>query len=141
MQNKITSETLDRAFKAGRLDLARALGLFDNWLNNGPSRGVGGLFQMGLPDGFADRLTERVFGPRLTVCFISRLDQIHFKIYAAVDQRDEAHMADLRALKPTADELEKAARWTMTHDVSEPFRMELKNLLEQMGYESVAQNI
>src|ERR1035438_1533151 len=31
--------------------VARDLGLFDNWLNNGPSRGEGGLFQMGLPGG------------------------------------------------------------------------------------------
>ena len=41
------------------------MGLDANWLNNGPSRGEGGLFQMGLPDGFADRLQEVSEGYRM----------------------------------------------------------------------------
>lgn len=121
--------------------VARDLGLKENWLNNEPSRNDGGLFQMGLPVGFADRLTKQVFGPRLAIYFIGRLDQIHFKLYAAADQRDDTHIADLRALKPTEAELEAAAHWAMTHDVSEGFRMVLIELLKQMGYESVAKNI
>jgi hypothetical protein len=120
---------------------ARDLGLLPNWLNNGPSRDEGGLFQMGLPAGFADRLTRQTFGPRLTVYFIGRLDQIHFKLYAAADQRDDTHIADLRALKPNDAELEAAARWTMTHDVSPGFRSVLQELLKEMGYASVAKNI
>ena len=86
-------------------------------------------------------MTKRDFGSRLAIYFIGRLDQIHFKLYAAADQRDDTHMADLRALKPTDSELEAAARWTMTHDVSEGFRMVLIELLKQMGYEIVAKNI
>jgi hypothetical protein len=121
--------------------VARDLGLKENWLNNEPSRNEGGLFQMGLPAGFTDRLTKQVFGPRLTVYFIGRLDQIHFKLYAAADQRDHTHIADLRALNPTDAELEAAARWTMTHDVSEGFRMVLVELLNQLGYESVAKKL
>jgi len=35
-----------------------------------------------------------------------------------VDQGAGKHFDDLIALKPTSDELENAARWTMTHDVS-----------------------
>lgn len=121
--------------------VARDLGLFEGWLNNGPSRGEGGLFQMGLPEGFAGRLTERTYGPRLTVYFIARFDQIHFKLYAAADQRDGTHLNDLKALRPTAAELEAAARWAMTHDVSDGFKMVLKELLTQLGYESVAETI
>jgi hypothetical protein len=94
--------------------VGRDLGLIGNWLNNGPSSDDGGLFQMGLPLGFAGRLTKRTFGPRLTIYFISRLDQIHFKLYAAADQRDDTHIADLRALQPTEIELIDAARWAMT---------------------------
>jgi hypothetical protein len=75
--------------------VARDLGLFEGWLNNGPSRGEGGLFQMGLPEGFVGRLTEKKYGPRLAVYFIGRLDQIHFKLYAAADQRDGTHLNDL----------------------------------------------
>jgi hypothetical protein len=121
--------------------VARDLGLFEGWLNNGPSRGEGGLFQMGLPEGFVGRLTEKEYGPRLAIYFIGRLDQIHFKLYAAVDQRDGTHLNDLKALHPTAAELEAAARWAMTHDVSEGFKMILKELLTQLGHESVAERI
>lgn len=122
--------------------VARDLGLFEDWLNNGPSRGEGGLFQMGLPAGFTERLVGRSYGPPLTVYFIGRVDQIHFKLYAAVDQGgDPTHVADLHALKPTDAELEMAARWTMTHDISDGFKMMLQELLKQMGYESVAKNI
>ena len=121
--------------------VARDLGLFEGWLNNGPSRGEGGLFQMGLPEGLVGRLTEKKYGPRLAVYFIGRLDQIHFKLYAAADQRDGTHLNDLKALHPTAEELEAAARWAMTHDVSEGFKMVLKELLTQLGHESVAERI
>jgi hypothetical protein len=121
--------------------VARDLGLNENWLNNEPSRNDGGLFQLGLPHGFAGRLTRRIFGSRLTIYYIGRLDQIHFKLYAAADQRDDTDIADLRALKPTATELADAARWAMTHDVSEGFRMVLIELLNQMGYESAAKNL
>lgn len=120
--------------------VARDLGLEANWLNNGPSRGEGGLFQMGLPAGFSDRLTERVYGPRLVVWFIGRLDQIHFKLYAAPD-RLGVDIDDLLALQPTTEELEQAARWVMTIDVSEGYRMLLQDLLRRIGYESVAARI
>ena len=121
--------------------VARDLGLFEGWLNNGPSRGEGGIFQMGLPEGFVGRLTEKEYGPRLAIYFIGRLDQIHFKLYAAADQRDGTHLNDLKALHPTAGELKAAARWAMTHDVSEGFKMVLKELLTQLGHESVAERI
>ena len=121
--------------------VARDLGLFDNWLNNGPSSGEGGLYQMGLPQGIADRLTAREYGPRLTIYFIGRLDQIHFKLYAAADQRDGTHLTDLRALNPTGGELETAARWAMTHDVSEGFKTVLRETLRELGHDSVAEHI
>jgi hypothetical protein len=121
--------------------VARDLGLFEGWLNNGPSRGEGGLFQMGLPAGFLGRLTEKKYGPRLAVHYIGRLDQIHFKRYAAADQRDGTHLNDLKALRPSAAEIEAAARWAMTHDVSEGFKIVLKELLTHLEYESVAKNI
>lgn len=121
--------------------VARDLGLPTGWLNNGPSRGEGGLFQMGLPAGFVGRLTGKNYGSRLAVHFIGRLDQIHFKLYAAADQRDGTHLTDLKALDPSAAQLEAAARWAMTHDVSEGFKMVLKELLTQLGHEPVAKTI
>ncbi len=104
------------------------------------SRGEGGLFRLGLPDGFLTRLTRRDYGPRLAVSYIGRLDQIHFKVYAAAD-RAGYHVDDLRALGPTDEEMEKAARWAMTHDVSEGFRLIVKSMLRQLGYDAAAANI
>lgn len=113
------------------------LGLPSDWLNNGPSRGEGGLFQMGLPEGLQQRLHERVYGDRLTVYFVDRLDQIHFKLYAAVD-RGGYHVGDLQALHPSDAELELAAHWARTHDVSEGFRQGMRQLLEALGHGTVA---
>jgi hypothetical protein len=70
---------------------------------------------------------------------MGRYDQIHFKLYAAVDQGAGKHLDDLLALKPTSDELENAARWTMTHDVSEGFKQNLKSLLNYLGFKDVAE--
>ncbi len=140
--NELTSpDPLPEFLLTAAAQVARDLGLFDNWLNNGPSRGEGGLFQMGLPAGFSGRLTAKEYGSRLTVHFISRLDQIHFKLYAAADQRDGTHLNDLKALHPNSAELEAAARWAMTHDVSEGFKMILQELLTQLGHESIAKKI
>lgn len=137
----ISPDPLPGALLKASAQVARDLGLNENWLNNEPSRNDGGLFQMGLPDGFVSRLTRQVFGSKLTIYYIGRLDQIYFKLYAVADQRDDTHMADLRALKPTETELAEAARWAMTHEVSKGFRMVLIELLTQMGYESAAESI
>ena len=121
-------------------EVSEDLRLKDNWLNNGPSHGEGGLFRMGLPAGFAARLSRHPYGPRLTVHFIDRFDQIHFKLYASAD-RGGYHITDLLALKPLSDEVEAAARWTMTHDVSEGFAMGLRKLLRSIGYANVADRL
>lgn len=84
-----------------------------------------------------DRLEHRNFGDALTVHFAARLDQIHFKLYALVDQGAGRHEADLRALDPTQEELRAAARWTRTHDPSEGFRELLEACLRYLGVEDV----
>jgi hypothetical protein len=103
---------LPQALEKAALEVAEDLALPDDWLNNGPSSGEGGIFRLGLPDGFADRLSWERFGRKLTVAFISRIDQIHFKLYAAVDQFGSYHATDLQALNPTDDELLKAVAWS-----------------------------
>lgn len=141
--------------RAGRLanpdplppDLAQAvretaedLALPEDWLNNAPSRGPGGLFQLGLPAGCAERLHRIDRSPLLTLYVIDRFDQIHFKLYAAADQGGR-HVGDLLALAPNPEELVVAARWAMTHDVSEGFRDVLRRLLEGIGHGPVADRI
>jgi len=131
---------LPEALRLAAEEVAEDLGLEKNWLNNGPSRGEGGLFQMGLPAGFANRLDKKRYGNRLVVYFSHRVDQIHFKLYAAVD-RGGYHIEDLRALAPSAAELESAALWSMSHDVSEGFAKVLKKLLRDLDYANVAERL
>lgn len=102
-----------------------------DWLNAAPAS----LLDFGLPQGFVERLESREYGPALVVHFASRTDQIHFKLYAMVDQGAGKHEADLVALAPTPDELLAAARWTRTHDPSDGFRQELVSALSYLGVE------
>lgn len=136
----ISPDPMPGALEKAAIEVAEDLGLAPEWLNNGPSRGDGGLFQMGLPAGFVGRLHSIDFGSHVTVHFIGRIDQIHFKLYASVD-RGGYHIEDLLALSPTYDELESAARWAMTHDISEAFHVLLKDLLVKIGYENVAEGL
>ncbi len=109
--------------------VAADFGLFADWLNPGPAE----LARSGLPEGFMSRVETRHYGPRLIVHFASRLDQIHFKLYAMVDQGSGRHEADLRSLKPSRYELLLAAKWARTHDPSEGFRKQLILALEFLG--------
>lgn len=122
-------------------EVQRNLDLTDVWLNNGPSREPGGLFQVGLPEGFTQRLTSREYGPNLTVFFPDRFDQIHFKVFAAVDSGPGRHTDDLLDLKPTLDEMEAASRWAMKHDPSAGFQTVLMSMLRKLGYEDVAKRL
>ncbi len=125
----VPADPLPRALAEARDRVARDFGLPADWLNPGPTE----LLRFGLPDGFLSRVETRSYGPALTVRYAGRLDQIHFKLYAMVDQGAGRHEADLRALEPTADELLSAARWTRTHDPSEGFRQELEAALAHLG--------
>ena len=122
-------------------DVAIDFGLPKDWLNNGPSSGEGGLYRMGLPEGFAGRLTWRKFGEKLATGFIGRFDQIHFKLYAAVDQAGSYHAADLQALVPTDEELLAAAAWSRTHDPSEGYLESMKWFLREFGYGHLAERL
>jgi hypothetical protein len=130
---QLTNSEFIRASKK----VARDFNLPENWINTGPTSAV----DLGLPDGIMERATKREFGRKLTVHFLSRYDQIHFKLYAVVDQGAGKHFDDLLALGPTADELEQAARWSMTHDESEGYRQVLKNLLNHIGHKDVAERL
>lgn len=129
-------EELTKAAKEVSADMA----LPSDWLNNGPSRGEGGLFRMGLPEGIEKRAKKQSFGENLTVFWIDRIDQIYFKLYASID-RGGYHVDDLLELNPSADEILSAAKWCMTHDVSEGFRQILISFLGKFGYDTVISKI
>jgi hypothetical protein len=125
------SSPLPDALISARDRVATDFGLPEDWLNAGPDS----LLDFGLPEGFEARLHRRDFGDSLSVHFASRTDQIHFKLYAAVDHGGGKHEADLRALDPTPEELAEAARWAITHDPSAGFQVELSRALQGLGGE------
>lgn len=130
----VSSRPLPAALLAAAERVAADLGLMPNWLNSGPAD----LFEMGLPEGCIERLEPRSYGSHLVVWFVGRLDQIHFKLYAAADQGPGRHVDDLIALQPTSDELLKAARWAFSHDVSPGFREIVRDVLTKLGHAGVA---
>jgi hypothetical protein len=129
-----SADPMPEALVAARDLVARDFSLLPRWLNPGPAK----LLEFGLPDGFVDRLERRDYGAGLTVYFASRYDQIHFKLYAAVDEGGPGkHEADLRALAPTEPELIAAARWSRSHDPSPGYAEELRGALEFLGVSDV----
>jgi hypothetical protein len=107
------------------------LKLPDEWLNDGPADEH--LFRLGLPAGITERLMAQEFGPLLTVSFISRYDQIHFKLYAAADQGGR-HFTDLENLSPTEAELRAATHWVFTQDDSAAFHELIAEVLNALGH-------
>jgi len=126
--------------KAAR-EVAEDLNLPEDWLNNGPSSDDGGIYRLGLPQGFANRLQWKSFGDKLTVAFIARIDQVFFKLYAAVDQFGSYHATDLQALNPTDDELLRAVAWSRTHDPSDGYLESIKIFFREFGYGHLVERI
>lgn len=124
----ISAVDLPDGLLVARNRVARDLGVPEDWLNNGPA----GMLRLGLPSGFEQRWETREYGPGLTVRWASRLDQIHLKLYAAVDQAGK-HLRDLEALDPQLDELIAAAKWAREHDPSEGFVSPLREALTYFG--------
>jgi hypothetical protein len=127
------AEPLPGGLRAAGDLVARDFSLPAEWLNPGPT----GLLEFGLPDGFVDRLQRRDYGEGLVVYLASRYDQIHFKLYAAVDQGPGKHEQDLRALAPTEAELIAAARWSRSQDPSEGYAQVLRGALKSFGVANV----
>lgn len=120
-------------------DVGQQLDLPKDWLNAQVADET--LFSCGLPPGMQQRLTLQSYGPKLWIGFIGRRDQVFLKLHAAVDRDGGRHLQDLLDLKPTADELLDAAKWTRTQDPSEGFKMLLGNMLKYLGHENLVQQI
>jgi hypothetical protein len=126
-------EPLPGPLREARERVARDFSLPEHWLNPGPAS----LLDFELPAGFLERVESRHYGDHLTVHFASRFDQIHFKLYAAVDMGPGKHSQDLEALAPTSEELLQAARWARTHDPSPGFDEVLHRVLTHYGADDV----
>jgi len=102
------------------VDVARTYGLASDWVNLGPES----LLDLGLPDGFVERLERHDHGGLVT-WLADRVDQ----------GPRSRHLQDLRELRPDRDELLAAARWSVTHDPSPGYRSLLVDTLRQLGVE------
>ena len=113
------------------VDVARAHGLADDWVNLGPES----LLDFGLPEGLVDRLERRDYRG-LVIWLAGRFDMICFKLYAAVDQGPRSrHLQDLEELGPDREELLAAASWTLSQDPSPGYRSMLVETLGRLGVE------
>lgn len=118
--------------------VARDFALPKTWLNLGPASQL----DSGLPDGLEKRLHKVAYGPLLTAYYISRLDQIYFKLFASVDRGPgDYHVSDLMTLNPTSAEMTAAARWVSGQDASPEFGALLRDFLSKNGYQDVAAKI
>jgi hypothetical protein len=123
------AEPLPQVLLVARAAVAADFGLAEDWLNAGPTD----LLKWGLPEGFMNRVVTRSYGAALVVYFANRFDQIHFKLFAMVDQGGGRHETDLRALSPTLGELIAAARWSVIQDPSPGYRTVLADALRTLG--------
>jgi hypothetical protein len=117
-------------------EVGHEMGIDEEWLNFGPAP----LMEFGLPPGLEDRLKRVSFGPCLALHMVSRLDQIHFKMFATMDPktRIETHLGDLLDLEPTEEEAQAAVDWLLSHKTSRDFRRKLKQVLDRIGHEKLA---
>jgi hypothetical protein len=119
-------------------EIGKELDIKDDWLNFGPAP----LLRLGLPPGLLDRASRVRYGEFLTVHFIDRLDQVAFKIFAAMDSKEGLrHLMDLLELKPTESEARHAARWLLGRNTSVEFKQKLRQVLDRVGHERIAETI
>lgn len=119
--------------------VGRELGIKQDWLNFGPAP----LVEFGLPAGLERRLKRKTFGRCLALHLVGRLDQIHLKIYATMDPKTrlETHLGDLLDLEPSETEARAAADWLLSRKTSPAFRRKLKQVLERVGHEKLAEEL
>lgn len=135
---KRESPLLDSLIEAAR-KVQKDFNLPEDWLNDKTIS----VLTFGWPKGLMERAATHRYQDNLTVHFLGRYDQIHFKLFAAFDSegRRAVHLADLLALNPTKDEIDEAARWVMTRPEAEPYRHSFKELLSQIGFTDAAEKI
>ena len=65
---------------------------------------------------------------------------MQLKIYAAMDPGDgPRHLGDLLDLEPTQPEAQAAMDWLLNRRTSKEFRHKLKEVLERIGHEQLAE--
>jgi hypothetical protein len=132
--NAIIKADLEKEFLEEIKVVSQYCHIPSDWFNTGPES----YLKSGLPEGILHRLKWFSYGPNLSCGFISRIDQIFFKLCASAD-RGGYHVSDLKALNPSENEIFSASKWTLEQDASSEYKMILISMLKQIGYSNVAQ--
>jgi hypothetical protein len=134
LENKILPPEVKRLVA----EIGMELGIRKDWLNFGARP----LIAFGFPPDMTKRLIRKSYGICLTVSFISRFNQVHFKMFAAMDPKDGTrHLADLLDLKPREKEVQASISWLLGRKYSPQFKAALCQVLERIGYERIANQI
>jgi hypothetical protein len=133
---RIVHAAFDSLFWDVVLEVGEYFDLPKDWLNTGPES----YLETGLPEGLAERLVWKSYGESLNIGYLSRIDQVFFKVYASAD-RGGYHVDDLLKLQPTLEEIYHAGLWCKKQDGSEGFSMILSSMLEQIGFPDVAKKL
>lgn len=111
--------------------VARDFRLPSNWMNTE----VALQWRMGLPPSLKEEISWRQYGA-LGVGLVGRRSMIALKLFAAVDGGPGGvHYQDLSALGPTDAELDEAAEWVVTQDVSPDFKQMVSQVVERVKQE------
>jgi hypothetical protein len=99
-----------------------------NWFNAGPTQQL----DYGLPSGFEARLEKISYGEYLNIYYISRIDQIFFKLNHSICVGGIGYQVDdLFSLNPTGEELFQACKWVLNQYNSKDVREILLNFLKK----------
>ncbi len=118
--------------KEAARDVARQLGLPEDWLNANTSLFFPDLAT--LPSSFWGDLNDQEFGDHLRVSFVGRTGQILLKLYAASSRNELRDWEDLSALAPTEREAADAALWIRTHLEGTVAPQRLEGVLRHLGF-------
>lgn len=124
---------LKKAFKKALRRVAAVYGITPNWI----SFQARTLLDDGLPPGIVERAEVRRYGEKLTLRLISRYDQVHLKLKAAI-AREGPDAGDIREMGATEEEIAAAAGWCLELGYS---RREVKEALERIGCGEIAERI
>lgn len=107
---------LPEQLRSAAADVARTLGLDDDWLNSGAVAHVGDK----LPTDYLERTNPIVYDA-LTISVLGRQDLIRLKTYAATDEGPTSqHARDLATMHATRDERAEALAWVRQHTNQDP---------------------
>lgn len=110
--------------------VARDFGLSADWMN----AMIESQWVQGLPPGLAEDITWRNYGGGLDVGLVGRRTLIALKLFAAVDRGPlSVHLQDLIALRPTADDMARAAEWVRTQDAAPGWAGNVEEVIEHVG--------